>query len=94
MPSNVYNSTKQSEDEDFECLGKLAANEITFDTSEKGKPESKRRSIKFKCKSVTNKPNRRSTRHTVRKNYSEEEVPDDDHYICESLCSHIVQIKI
>ncbi|CAB4020400.1 zinc finger 2 homolog, partial [Paramuricea clavata] len=48
-------------------------------------PEPKRRSIKFKCKSVK-KPSRRSTRHTVRKNYTEDEVPDDDHYIYCDQC--------
>ena len=45
-------------------------------------PEPKRRSIKFKCKSLVKKPTRRSARHTAPKNYTEEEVPDDDHYIC------------
>jgi hypothetical protein len=76
---------KPNSDEDFEFLGRLATDETIFDNLENVKPEPKRRSIKFKCKSVVKKPSRRSTRHTLRKNYTEGEVPDDDHYICKLL---------
>ena len=66
-------------DEHSEFVGKLANNDIIFDNVRNVK--SKRQSIKFKCKNVVEKPTKRSTR-TVRKNYTEEEVLDDDHYIC------------
>ena len=73
---------EQHADQDFEFLGKLVHDDSIFDNPENVKPEPKRRSIKFKCKSVEKKPTRRSTRYNVHKNYQEEEVPDDDHYIC------------
>lgn len=85
---------KQNDDEDFEFLGRLADNEMIFDNLEHAKPKPKRRSIKFKCKSVVKKPTRRSTRHTLRKNYTEEEVPDDDHYICKFLDKVVKQTII
>jgi hypothetical protein len=62
------------DDEDYEYLGRLA--ETRLETP----PQ--RRSIKLKNKSAVEKPVRRSARHTLRKNYQEEELPDDDHYIC------------
>ena len=59
------------DDEDYEYLGRHA--ETRLETP----PQ--RRSIKLKNKK---KPVRRSGRHTSRKNYQEDEMPDDDHYIC------------
>ena len=67
---------------------------MIFDELENVKPEPKRRSIKFKCKRIVKKPTRRSTRHTVRKDYAEEDVPDDDHYICKfSIILHGIIYK-
>ncbi|XP_046863286.1 histone-lysine N-methyltransferase PRDM9-like [Xenia sp. Carnegie-2017] len=54
---------------------------------EKAKCNIKRKSIKHKCKYLKNIPSRRSSRNSSRKNYTEEEVPDDDHYIYCEQCN-------
>lgn len=57
-------------------------NSMVKNNDEKAKYNIKRKSIKHKCKYLKNIPSRRSSRNSSRKNYTEEEVPDDDHYIC------------
>ena len=81
---NVKSKQDQKNDEqdcsDFELLGKLDIDQIDdqFDVEKK---KTVKKSIKFRSKNTVEKRSPRVTR-SVRKCYKEEEVPDDDHYIC------------
>ena len=75
---------KAKVDSHHESPGQLVQPNTNLGNLENSVPKNKKRSIKFKSKSLANEPTRRSTRHFVCKNYTEEEVPDDDHYICKS----------
>ncbi|XP_028394808.1 histone-lysine N-methyltransferase PRDM9-like [Dendronephthya gigantea] len=71
---------------DSELLGQLVQPHTNFGNLEHSVLKKKKRSIKFKCKSLANEPTRKSTRNFVRKNYTEDDVPDDDHYIYCDQC--------